>query len=402
MATPSKRGQGNWKSRLLRTPRRLIKPILANAMLALREAPTWFGAFAYNEFSQETMLMTAPPWEMNPAHWGPRAVTPHDDLLITDWLQKQGITVDAGTAAQAVEAVARDRSFHPVREYLDSLVWDGIPRLKTWLHDCLGADDNPYTRSIGVCMLVAAVARIHSPGCKVDNVPIIEGPQGIGKSSALRVLFKPWFSDEIADLGSKDAAMQTRGVWLVEMAELDAMSRGETSRTKAFITRTNDRFRPPYGRRVVESPRSCVFWGTTNSETYLKDETGGRRFWPIRARKVNLDGLRRNRDQLWAEAQEYYAADTPWWINDPDVHRAASEEQAGRYAGDPWDNIIQELVEIYDELSVPQVLTAVGVETGRQTQTEMNRVARCLKVLGWSRKQVCVGGKRFWRYRKNE
>jgi predicted P-loop ATPase len=194
--------------------------------------------------------------------------------------------------------------------------------------------------------------------------------------------------------------MQTRGVWLVEMAELDAMSRGETSRTKAFITRTNDRFRPPYGRRVVESPRSCVFWGTTNSETYLKDETGGRRFWPIRARKIKLDGLRRNRDQLWAEAQEYFAADTPWWINDPEVHRAAAEEQAGRYAGDPWDNIIQGLTEIYEELSIPQVLTAVGVETGRQTQTEMNRVARCLKALGWSRKQVCDGAKRFWRYRK--
>jgi predicted P-loop ATPase len=390
----------NWKSRLLRTPHGAIKPILANAMTALREAPAWFGVFAYNEFSMQAMLMATPPWELQPANWNARPVTPHDDLLISEWLQKEDITVNPVIAAQAIEAVAHERSFHPVLEYLDSLEWDRVPRLKSWLHDYLGADDNQYTRSIGPCMLVGAVARIHHPGCKVDNVPIIEGPQGIGKSSALRALFDPWFADEIADLGSKDAAMQTRGVWLIEWSELDAMSRGETSRTKAFITRTTDRFRPPYGHRVIESPRSCVFWGTTNAEGYLKDETGARRFWPVRARKINVVGLRRARDQLWAEAQEHFVADAPWWIDNSDLHQMATEEQAGRYAGDPWDNIIQRLVETDEELSIPDVLYAVGVETGRQTQAEMNRVARCLKALGWSRKQVGVGRDRRWVYRK--
>jgi predicted P-loop ATPase len=397
----TKRPRG-WKSRLLRTPtpRRAIKPILANAMIALREAPAWFGAFAYNEFSREATLMAAPPWEMIPADWMPRPVTPHDDLLITEWLQKEGITVDVGVAAQAVEAVAKDRLFHPVREYLEHLEWDGIPRIRTWLHDYLGTDDNLYTQIVGRCMLVAAVARIYDPGCKVDNVPIIEGGQGIGKSSALRTLFDPWFTDEIADLGSKDAAMQAAGVWGVEMAELDAMSHPEAARAKAFISRTKDRFRPPYGRRVVEVPRSSVLWGTTNSDTYLKDETGGRRFWPIRARKIKLDGLRRNRDQLWAEALEYYLAGTPWWIDNPEVYRAATEEQAERYVGDPWDNIIQGLTELNDELSIAQVLTAVGVETGRQNQSEMNRVARCLKALGWTRVQAGTGRDRRWIYRK--
>lgn len=338
MAEEATKPRRSWKSRLLRTPRRAIKPILANAIIALREAPSWFGAFAHNEFSRQAMLMAAPPWEIHPADWTPRPVTPHDDLLITDWLQTQGIIVNPSTAAQAIEAVAQERPFHPVREYLDGLRWDGVPRLKTWLADYLGADENTYTSSIGTCMLVGAVARIHNPGCKVDNVPIIEGPQGIGKSAALRALFDPWFTDEIADLGSKDAAMQTCGTWLIEWAELDTMLRGETSRTKAFITRTTDRFRPPYGQRVIESPRSCVCWGTTNSEDYLKDETGNRRFWPIRARKIKLDALRSIRDQLWAEAQEHYFAGTPWWIDNPDVHHAATEEQAGRYVGDPWDS----------------------------------------------------------------
>ena len=346
------------------------------------------------------MLMAAPPWEIHPADWTPRPVTPHDDLLITDWLQTQGIIVNPSTAAQAIEAVAQERPFHPVREYLDGLRWDGVPRLKTWLADYLGADENTYTSSIGTCMLVGAVARIHNPGCKVDNVPIIEGPQGIGKSAALRALFDPWFTDEIADLGSKDAAMQTCGTWLIEWAELDTMLRGETSRTKAFITRTTDRFRPPYGQRVIESPRSCVCWGTTNSEDYLKDETGNRRFWPIRARKIKLDALRSIRDQLWAEAQEHYFAGTPWWIDNPDVHHAATEEQAGRYVGDPWDSKIQEIVDNLDEITIAQVLFRIGVKTSQQTQSDMNRVARCLKARGWSRVQVVVCGDRRWIYRK--
>jgi predicted P-loop ATPase len=402
MAEPATKRPRSWKSRLIRTPtpRRAIKPILANAMIALREAPAWFGVFAFNEFSGQATLVVAPPWEMNRAQWDQRPVTPHDDLLITEWLQKEGISVDVGVAAQAVEAVAKDRLFHPVREYLDQLEWDGIPRIGTWLHDYLGTDDNAYTRAVGRCMLVAAVARIYQPGCKVDNVPIIEGGQGIGKSSALRILFEPWFTDDIADLGSKDAAMQTGGVWGVEMAELDAMSRPEAARAKAFISRTKDRFRPPYGRRVVEVPRSSVLWGTTNSDTYLIDETGGRRFWPIRARKINLDGLCRNRDQLWAEALEYLVASTPWWIDNPDVYRAATEEQASRYASDPWDEVIHQLAKSEEELSIGQVLTAVGVETGRRTQSDMNRVARCLKALGWTRVQAGVGPDRRWIYRK--
>jgi hypothetical protein len=119
MAEPATKRPRSWKSRLLRTPRRAIKPILANAMIALREAPAWFGVFAFNEFSGQATLMVAPPWEMNPAHWNPRPVTSHDDLLITEWLQKEGVTVDVGVAAQVVEAVAKDRLFHPAREYLD-------------------------------------------------------------------------------------------------------------------------------------------------------------------------------------------------------------------------------------------------------------------------------------------
>jgi predicted P-loop ATPase len=129
--------------------------------------------------------------------------------------------------------------------------------------------------------LISAVARVYEQGVKVDCALIPEGEQGLMKSTALKALSEPWFTDEIADLGSKDAAMQTRGVWVIEIAELDSMSRAEVSKIKSFISRVTDRFRPPYGKRLIESPRQCVFAASVNHSTYLRDETGGRHFWPV-------------------------------------------------------------------------------------------------------------------------
>ena len=286
-----------WRANLIVTGAGAPKPLLANAITALREAPAWQGVLAYDQFALETVVSDVPPWLMD-LEWTPRAWSPHDDLLATEWLQRRGISVNTATAAQAVEAVARERSFHPVIDYLSSLEHDGVVRSGTWLSTFLGAEQSRYNESVGRAMLIAAVARIYDPGCKVDTVPIFEGVQGARKSTAVKALFNPWFSDELADLGSKDAAMQTRGVWGIEVSELDAMSRMEVSRIKSFITRTTDRFRPPYGSRIIESPRSCVFWGTTNSDGYLKDETGGRRFWPIKVGKIKVDLIQQMRDQL--------------------------------------------------------------------------------------------------------
>jgi predicted P-loop ATPase len=239
------------------------------------------------------------------------------------------------------------------------------------------------------------------PGCKVDTVPILEGPQGSRKSTAIKTLFEPWFSDELADLGSKDSAMQARGVWGLEVSELDAMSRGEVSRIKAFISRTTDRFRPPYGSRIIESPRACVFWGTTNVDGYLKDESGGRRFWPVKVGKIDIDGLREARDQLWAEAQVLFDANVPWWLVKDDHVRAAEEQQLDRYGGDPWDDAISRYVAGETEVSIEKVLRdGLGLEISRTGQTEMNRVVRSLRALGFNRVQVRRGDKRVRVYRK--
>lgn len=377
------------------------KPILANAAMILRNLPVpWSGMLCFDAFAMETVLACAPPW-LAGEFWEPRPWGPDDDLLATTWFQENDLTVSKETTAQAVEMVARDRPFHPVIDYLDHLKHDGTFRTKEWLSTFLGVEPTRYSQAVARAMLIGAVARIMQPGCKVDTVPILEGPQGARKSTAIRTLFDPWFSDEIADLGSKDAAMQTRGIWGIEISELDAMSRGEVSKIKAFISRTTDRFRPPYGNRIIESPRSCVFWGSTNSDDYLKDATGGRRFWPIKVGKIDIDGLAEARDQLWAEATMLYRAGVPWWLTGDDLQRDAEEQQRSRYAGDPWDGLIERYVATCSEVTVDLVLRdGIGLDASRWGQIEMNRVARSLRSIGWLRHQRRTGDKRSWVYRR--
>jgi predicted P-loop ATPase len=392
--------QKSWRTALLTTPSGSPKALLANAITALRDCPTWRDVLAYDAFGMQTILDLAPPWYCG-SDFSSRAWTPQDDLLATDWMQRQGIGINTAITAQAVEAVAQDRRFHPVLDYLDGLEHDGQARVGSWLSTFLGADPSPYNEYIGRHMLVAANARIYDPGCKVDTVPILEGTQGARKSTAIKTLFDPWFTDELADFGSKDAAMQTRGMWGIEISELDAMSRGDVSKIKSFISRTTDRFRPPYGSRLIESPRACVFWGSTNADTYLKDETGGRRFWPIKVGKIDIDGLDKVRDQLWAEARKLYMNNYPWWVIKPDILRQVEEQQRERYVGDPWDAAIERYAHGEAEVTVEKVLRdALGIELARCSQIEMNRVARCLRTMGFLRTQRRSGDKRLWVYRK--
>ena len=201
----------------------------------------------------------------------------------------------------------------------------------------LGVEDTDYSRAVGSRWLISAVARIFQPGAKADCCLILEGLQGIRKSTALRTIAGEYFTDELADLGSKDAAMQTRGVWIIELSELDNLSHAEVARIKAFMSRATDRFRPPYGMRLVESARQCVFAGTVNHGTYLRDETGGRRFWPVVCGRIDVEGLGEVRDQLWAEAKARYQSGCPWWLDTPDLVQLASDQQEARYEGDPWE-----------------------------------------------------------------
>ena len=215
--------RSDWRANLIVNKAGQPRALLANAITALREAPEWSGVLALNEFSLGTAALLAPPFgEGTITKWSDQ-----EDRLTADWLQRKGICVSADVAAQAVQTVASEHSFHPVREYLDGLKWDGVGRLQTWLVRYLGAQPSDYTAAVGERWLISAVARIYQPGVKADCCLILEGIQGTKKSTALRTLAGEWFADEIADLGSKDAAMQAAGVWIVELAELDSLTKIE-------------------------------------------------------------------------------------------------------------------------------------------------------------------------------
>jgi predicted P-loop ATPase len=387
-----------WKARLILGKLGGALPVVANALTALRHAPEWQGVLHFNESSLATVAKRAAPFETHPDI--PFTWADEHDVLTAAWLQHQGISANKEIAAQAVHAVAREHSFHPIREYLDSLKWDRTKRIDNWLTLYLGTEASEYTRAVGAKFLIGGVARIYKPGVKNDTCLILEGPQGALKSTALRTLAgKDYFSDDIAELGSKDSVMQTRGVWIIELSELDAMTRGDISRVKAFMSRQVDRIRPPYGRRVIEAPRECILGGTVNRDSYLKDETGGRRFWPVRCGVIQISELERDRDQLWAEARERFRAKDTWWLDTEELMRSAAEEAQARYEGDPWDEIIGEWISDRENVSVSEVLqSCLNKPKETWTQIDQNRVARSLIAKGWKRKLKRTGGERDWRY----
>lgn len=388
----------DWSALLQTSDKGQRRGNLFNVAIALRHSEELKGCLRWNESRMQTDVRKALPWDGRVD----RVWTNVDDVRFTEWLQSNNIPAGLEIAQQAVDAVAAEDSYHPIRDWLTGLAWDGTERVGKWLSYYLGVEPSDYVEHVGRCWLISAVARVMQPGCKADHVLVLEGPQGKGKSTALRALAgHEWFTDEMADLGSKDAAMQTRGVWIVELSELDQLNRGEVSRIKAFITRTVDRFRPPYGRRVIEAPRECVFAGTVNNSEYLKDDTGNRRFWPVEIVSIDLDSLKRDRDQLWAEAFALWKSGQAWWLESPEVAAAAAEEQAKRQAHDPWHEKIEEHVRFSNTASIRDILgTVLEKRTGDWTRGDEMRVASCLRVLGFERRRVTVAksGERTWKY----
>jgi len=381
------RGAITWRERLILNQKGNPSACLENVLVALKHASEWQAVLHFNESALHVVAKALPPWD------SPRLVPfvwrDDDDVRTAAWMQRHGIMVAKEVAGQAVQTIARESPFHPVREYLNALQWDGIKRIDDWLTLYMGVDPSDYIRAIGAKWLIGAVARVLQPGCKNDTCLVLEGAQGLLKSTALKTLADPWFTDEIADLGSKDAAIQVRGVWIIELAELDAMGRPEASRTKAFMSRSTDRYRPPYGRHPIEAPRESVFAGTVNHDTYLKDETGGRRFWPVICQTIDIDSLRRDRDQLWAEAVIRYRAHDRWWLDSAELVAAAAAEQSQRYDEDTWQPVIEKWIGGREYVTIDQILgNCLEKSIKDWGQRDKNRVARCLRSLGWTRNVV--------------
>lgn len=380
------------------------RPILANVMIVLRECPDWQRKLFYDVFSQRIMFQGEMPFSDGYDVEG--SWTDAHDTICAEWMQNIGIFCATAVVSEAVKAVASENQFHPVRDYLDGLVLDpGTNPADTWLYDYLGVQKTPFTIAAGRCWLISAVARIYEPGCKVDTALILEGPQGAKKSTALKVMGGDWFTDEIADFGSKDASMQMAGAWIIELAELDHLTSraAEMSRVKAFMSRSVDRYVKKWGRHAFEQPRECVFAGTVNHDQFFKDETGNRRFWPVTCGdKIDVEGLKAARDQLWAHAKFLYFQKTPWWL--PEFLRDdAKAEQDARYIGDVWEHTISNFLVGRTRTTLPEVMeSALSLLTRDRGQADQNRAAKCLRRLGWKRKQLSIDGERPWFYVKLE
>ena len=381
---------------------------IGNALLALREDPALQDVFAFNEMSFTTMVMKPLfPSAVNTADgFIPHQLSDADMALVQEYLQWQGLRrLGRDTIHQAIETRARELAFHPVRKYLDGLVWDGTKRLSGWLSTYLGADHNEYSMGVGKMFFISMVARIFQPGCKADHMIVLEGEQGILKSTACRIIAGEWFSDNLPDINAgKETSQHLRGKWLIEVAELHAMSKAEASLLKSFISRTVERFRPPYGRAEVVEPRQCIFIGTTNKDEYLRDETGGRRFWPVRAVSIDIEALLTDRDQLFAEAVVLYRAGEWWWPTNEFEREHAMKEQAKRYESDPWEEPIRIYLNgsaiINQKMTVTEVAGAVGFGVDSMSRfgpREATRVKAIMTTLGWKKSSKRgTGGKRVW------
>lgn len=387
-----------WEQLLIRG-REGPKPIIANVITALQKSPDWADRLYFDEFHRRTIVSGVMPW--TDGYEIQESWTDMHDTRCAQWMQQMGILVSPEMVGRAVELVAQDNPFHPVKDYFESIVWDpskGEPCL-TWLSDYLGVEKTTYTIAVGMCWLISAVARIYQPGCKADAALILIGPQGIKKSTALKIIGGEFFTDEIADLGTKDSAVQLAGAHIIELSELDSMGRGDMSKIKAFMSRTVDRYRPPYGRRVIEQPRECVFSGTTNNDQPFKDETGARRFWLVRCDKeIDIEGLTAARDQIWANAVFHYHKGTKWWLPVYALDQAEEAQRDG-YEHDVWETTIEDWLRGYNRTTVVKILTeCLSIPSKDQHQILQNRVARALRMLGWKKHRITEAGTRPWGY----
>ena len=328
-----------------------VDPTIDNAEIILRNDPRLKGCIALNQLSGRVMVRRSLPWRRLDRAEANNVWRDSDDSNLLLYLERAWKLSNEGRVRHALAIVAEENAYHPVREYLDGLPeWDGIERVDSLLVRYMAADDSPYVRAATRKWLCAAVMRIYKPGCKFDDMIVLVGRQGVGKSKLPMALSRGWFTDSLTGLGTKEAFESIAGSWIVELAELAATKRAEVETIKNFISKQEDTFRPAYGRNVVTRPRQCVFFGTTNEVEFLRDRTGNRRFWPITVEGVGrgeLHGLEAEIDQIWAEAKVYaLERHEALWMDTEELWAAATAAQEEHSV---QDELVGQIMEFLDK-----------------------------------------------------
>lgn len=410
--TPAEAGAGTdgdaraWRSHLLTNSKGMVTPVRENIVLALdglpdlgiAAAPGAAGVIGYNEFTNDIIKLRDAPWGSPAGNWAEV-----DELKMGEWLVRQHYlpSTPRGTLEEAVRIVAHNHRFHPVRAYLERLQWDGVKRLATWLQRaCLVEDEwdlrdslQAYLARVGTWFIQGMCARVVHPGCKFDYMLILEGAQGMRKSSLFRALAGDYFADTGLVLGDKDSYQQLQGRWLYEFAELDAFGKAEVTKIKSFVASSSDYFRASFDRRARDYPRQLVFGGSTNEMHYLTDPTGNRRFWPVQVtRSIDIDWVMSVRDQLFAEAMVRLregsrmhptSAEERTLFEPQQQARAVEnsiESAIGRWL---YDNAEGQLVE---EITLAEMLGKIGIGVERLGPGRFHekQAASALRRLGWA------------------
>lgn len=367
-------------------------------MAVLEHDPLLQGLVWFDEFLQR--LMTYGVVERSPRM---REWSDQDDITLTLYMQRAlGLAkIGTQTVNHAVVAMAHRYRRNSVREWLEALPeWDGVERCPAFFVDVFGAKDSNYTRSAARNFWIALIARAMDPGCKVDNVVVLEGAQGKKKSSALALLVgDQWFAEASEDITSKDFYVSMQGKWLIEISELASFGRAEVEIIKRVVSAKIDRYRPPYGRAAVDHPRMSVFVATTNKDDWNKDETGARRFWPVRCEgEIRHDLIVAHKSQLFAEALARWRRRETWWEM-PEAE--TTDEQEKRYQADPWFERVRSMLGPQRRIAgvtTSELMDELEIEVARQDRTAEMRVGGILRKLGWVRRQVRFGHGRAYRY----
>lgn len=336
----------DWKQKLKFTEKGGLAQTIENVVLILKNDPRLKGCLAFDEMDHNIVTRQNLPWRKvkGVSQW-----VDTDDAALRYYLERVYGLTGKDRIFDAVNVVAQEHSFHPVRDYLNECTWDGVPRVDTLLIDYLGAEDSEYTRAVTRKALVAAVARVFRPGIKFDYMLTIRGTQGIGKSAIIAKLAGEWFSDTFTTMQGKESYEQVQGVWIMEIGELAGMRKAEAETIKLYITKQTDRFRPAYGRRLQEFPRQCIFIGTTNETQFLRDTTGNRRFWVVDTpndperdfwEELTEDTVR----SIWAEAVELYKKGEKLFLP-KHLEEKAREVQASYEEENPKAGIVAEYLD---------------------------------------------------------